>query len=211
MFKIESKIEKFLLASMSVLLFIFVFSVFSKNPVTTTIVNAKSEEGTSEESSNKEKSENSEESENDEKSEYSENSETSSYGEKSEGDLSEESYDNSSTVTTTGTPSKSVTSVGGNEDKSEAMMKTEMKTETSEEKMQTKNESKEQVRNTVQTIEGFDTVVLIDGNKAIVKNYEKLFGIFKISIESNVELDDNGNVKNTRQNIWNKFLSIISV
>ena len=62
----------------------------------------------------------------------------------------------------------------------------------------------------IKSVEGYDETVVVQGDKATVKNIEKLLGIFEIEIESEVTLDDAGNVIDEKKNFFNWLQSIFS-
>lgn len=180
MFKKNSKTEKFLIGSISVLAFILVFSVFSKDPIGALRVSASSEESGSEMSSE------SEESEESEKSEESEGSE-----------ISEKSLEAVRPATATNTQ----------QEISENSMASEM-SELSE--VSEVSEISEQSVQSVKSVEGYDETVVVEGDKAIVKKKEKFLGIFETEVESEVTLDNAGNVIDEKKNFFNWLRSVFS-
>lgn len=192
MFKKNSKTEKFLVASMSVLLFILVFSIFSKDPIGASQVSARSEESKSEASSASDKSE-----------EY-EDSEKSEGYEEYEKPVNDDFLDSSDNSIQ---PTPVITTTNTQEVLSEDTKKTasiEMGDLSEMSKVSEKSVE------SIKSILGYDKTVLVDGDKAIVRKKEKLFGIFNIEIESEVTLDDAGNVIDEKKDFFNWLLAVFS-
>lgn len=133
---------------------------------------------------------------NDEKSESSsdEKSEASSSDEKSESSSDEKSEASS------------------NDEKSEASSDDNglSEAELSEKSSTESAEMSEKSEVSVKSIDGFDEVVSVEGNVAIVKKGERLFFLVPIEIEFEVTLDEQGNVISERQSFWSKLLSLLS-
>lgn len=211
MFKEQSKTEKFLIASMSVLLFVFVFNFFQNDSVSIASVAASSEDGKSEASSSsddQDRSETSTESENDEGSEASESNDDSS------GDMSEvgqsESYgvqEGAQGATAAGVGAMTQTTSGETIQNQE--MSQEQEWEREQERSMQSNDT-EMLEESVMSVEGYDEVMEVEGNKARVRKQEKLFGIFNVDIESEVTLDDSGKIIDEKKGFINWLQDLFS-
>ncbi len=211
MFTIKAKTEKFLLASIAILCLGFFVTAFSFNY--SSLVSAEEgSESSNEKSEESKSSEKSEDSEEDEKSESSSDDEVSEKSENSE--KSEESVVSSSSVkqelSTASTKSVSSKSPSTISETSEVSEKSEISEQSELFEESEMSEDLKESENTIESIKGFDEVVSVEGNTAIVKKNEKLFFLIPVGIESKITLDEEGNIMSKKQNFWNKLISIFS-
>lgn len=183
MFRIKSKTEKSLLMLTGILFLFLAFSIFSKEPSGVRVVASESSGGSEEStSSESEDSDTSEQSEDSEESEQSEESEKSEDSEKST--LWNKVFRTSS--------EKEMSEKSVQSDASEG--------ELSEESVQ----SEESVKS-----EEFQ-IVATEGDRSIVKRNEKLFFLIPVEIESQIILDESGNVLDEKKSFFNWLLSVFS-
>lgn len=198
------KTERILLASVAVL-FLFLFaSVLTKEIVDTNVSLAEEGSGASVSNNDEDSQDNDEESQNDEDSqdEKSQNDEDSQDDEKSE-------------LSVSSTPSIKTTRTGVNaeelsEKSSDEMSEQSIETKETSETSESSEASQEISEKSIKYIEGYGEVVSREGNIALVKQDEKLFFLIPVEVESQVVLDEQGNVTDTQKSFLNWLLSVFS-
>lgn len=196
----KTKTDKFLLSLIGILSLAFIASVFFGNISKVVIADEGSEASGSgsEESGSSEKSEESEKSEDSEKSEESVESEVS---EESDGGIIKRFFDSSE---------KSEESVVSEKSVESTVSEVSEKSEPSEKSMEMEIEMSEPSGEIEIELEGFDEVVSVSGNTAVLKKNEKLFFLFPVEIESEVTLDEKGNIVSEEKSIFSRILSFFS-
>lgn len=193
------KTERMLLASIAVLfLFLFV-SAFSKE-VGTNVSLAEEESGASG-SDSEEVSQKSEDSRDDEGSQEDEDSQDD---EKSEPSVSSTPSVKNVKRTVVKTRSASESSEKSSDEASQQSV------EEASEDSELSEESQELSEESVKYVEGYGEVVSKEGNVALVKKGEKLFFLIPVEVESQVTLDEQGTVVNTKKSFLNWVLSVLS-